>query len=171
MDTLRILDSHEVAYLDLTGSGIETVAHLRENGRILLMFRALSDPPKIVRFHGKGCIGEPGSALWQGCTASSPAMPARALIHVKVTRVSDSCGYAVPNCRFTGEPRGARSPDRDKRVHRSDLILPREEHAQHRRASRVASRMTSDKSLKQVRPIPRFGGHAGPACQGAVATR
>src|SRR6266481_3043098 len=53
-DTFRILSEREVAYLDLTGSGIETVAHLQENGRIVIMFCALSGPPKIVRLHGIG---------------------------------------------------------------------------------------------------------------------
>src|SRR5262245_32375028 len=56
MDTLRIIGPREVAYLDLTGSGIETVSHLRENGRIVLMFCAFAGPPKIVRLHGSGAV-------------------------------------------------------------------------------------------------------------------
>src|SRR5215212_1605891 len=54
MDTFRILGPREVAYLDLTGSGVETIAHLRENGRIVFTFCALAGPPKIVRLHGTG---------------------------------------------------------------------------------------------------------------------
>src|ERR1041385_8455973 len=65
MDTFRILGPREVAYLDLTGSGIETVAHLRENGRIVFMFCAFSGPPKIVRLHGSGETVVPGSAEFE----------------------------------------------------------------------------------------------------------
>src|SRR4030088_2892860 len=61
MDTLRIVAPTEVAYLDLTGSGIETAAHLRENGRIVFMFCAFSGPPRIVRLHGTGEVVRPGS--------------------------------------------------------------------------------------------------------------
>src|SRR5919201_7094587 len=61
MDSFRILGPREVAYLDLTGSGIETVAHLRENGRIVLMFCAFAGPPKIVRLHGSGTVVTPES--------------------------------------------------------------------------------------------------------------
>jgi len=93
LDTLRILGPRRVAYLDLTGSGAETLAHVRENGRIVLMFCALNGPPKVVRLHGKA------SAL----SLKSPLrghfperVGARAIIDVEVTRVSDSCGYGVP---------------------------------------------------------------------------
>jgi hypothetical protein len=70
LDTLRILDARHVAYLDLTGSGAETIAHLRENGRIVFMFCALAGPPKIVRFHGKGEVATPASPAWQSATRS-----------------------------------------------------------------------------------------------------
>src|SRR5215212_9175752 len=65
LDSFRILGPRDVAYLDLTGSGIETIAHLRENGRIVIMFCAFEGPPKIVRLHGRGEVlapGEPGYA-------------------------------------------------------------------------------------------------------------
>src|SRR5688500_12051852 len=62
MDTFRILGPREVAYLDLTGSGIETIAHLRENGRIVFMFCAVDGPPRIVRLHGTARVAEPGTA-------------------------------------------------------------------------------------------------------------
>jgi hypothetical protein len=104
LDTLRILGPHEVAYLDLTGSGAETIAHLRENGRIVLMFCALDGPPKIVRFHGTGTCLMPGSAEWAALRDHFPPhVGERAIVHVRVGRVSDSCGYAVPRYTFVGE--------------------------------------------------------------------
>jgi hypothetical protein len=97
LDTLRVLGSNRAAWLDLTGSGAETIAHLRENGRIVLMFCAFTGPPKIVRLHGTGRVVTPASADWPGLHARFPAHPgARAIVDVQVTRVSDSCGYGVP---------------------------------------------------------------------------
>jgi predicted pyridoxine 5'-phosphate oxidase superfamily flavin-nucleotide-binding protein len=97
LDTFRVLDPTTVAYLDLTGSGVETVAHLRDNGRITLMFCAFSGRPDIVRLHGRGRsvpADDPGAAP---LLARFPDLPgARSVIVVDVTRVSRSCGYAVP---------------------------------------------------------------------------
>jgi hypothetical protein len=102
--TFRVLDEHTFSYADLTGSGIETVAHLRENGRICVMLCAFDGPPKIVRLHGAGSVvrrGEPGfDAALHPFTAAlavgtrEPA--ARAVVRVDVHRISDSCGFAVP---------------------------------------------------------------------------
>ena len=104
LDTLRVLNSTEVAYLDLTGSGAETIAHVRENGRIVLMFCALSGAPKIVRFHGRGEVVLEGSSEWAELSAMFPKyLGARSIVRVKVSRVSDSCGYGVPKLEFTGE--------------------------------------------------------------------
>jgi hypothetical protein len=104
MDTFRILDQREVAYLDLTGSGIETVAHLRENARIVLMFCAFSGPPQIVRLHGAGEVVAPPSTDYPELRALFPEYPgARAVVRVRVTRISDSCGYAVPRYEYAGE--------------------------------------------------------------------
>src|SRR6266536_2208914 len=75
MDSFRILGPREVAYLDLTGSGIETVAHLRENGRIVFMFCAFTGPPKIVRLHGTGEVVTPGSPEYQNLKAVFPDHP------------------------------------------------------------------------------------------------
>ncbi len=103
LDTLRILGPQRVAYLDLTGSGAETIAHVRENGRIVLMFCAFSGPPKIVRLHGKAKMLPVTSELRGHFLAH---MGARAIVDVAVTRISDSCGYGVP--RFGApEPREA----------------------------------------------------------------
>lgn len=95
--TFSVLDEHSVAYLDLTGSGSETAAHLRENGRVTLMFCAFEGPPNIVRLHGVGryvALGEAEFDLWRTRFADLPG--ARGVVVVDVQRVSDSCGYAVP---------------------------------------------------------------------------
>ena len=104
MDTFRILGPDEVAYLDLTGSGIETAAHLSENARIVFMFCAFSGPPKIVRFHGVGVYHLAGSAAFERVAASFPSLPGvRGMVRVQVTRISDSCGYSVPKYEFVEE--------------------------------------------------------------------
>jgi hypothetical protein len=106
-DSLRILDARTVAYLDFVGSGVETIAHLRENGRITVMFCALAGPPKIVRLHGRGDAVEPGDTEFTALRANFPeALGARAVIRVRVERASDSCGYGVPLYGYEGE-RGA----------------------------------------------------------------
>jgi len=105
LDTFAVIDTHTVAYLDLTGSGVETVAHLRENGRIVLMFSAFEGPPKIIRLHGRGAVVEPGDECFAALRARFPAHHAgvRSVIRVDVERISDSCGYGVPRYDFAGE--------------------------------------------------------------------
>ena len=88
LDSLRVLDPLTVAYTDLTGSGAETVAHLRENGRIVLMFCAFHGAPKIVRFHGTGEVLVPSSGEWADLSSRLPMHPsARAIVRIKVDRV------------------------------------------------------------------------------------
>jgi hypothetical protein len=102
--TFVVLDELTVAYLDLTGSGAETVAHLRENGRITLMFCAFDGPPNIVRLHGHGryvALGEREFDSLRGRFADNPG--ARGIVVVDVERVSDSCGYAVPLMSHEGD--------------------------------------------------------------------
>jgi hypothetical protein len=104
LDTFRILGPRTVAYLDLTGSGIETVAHLRENGRITLMFCAFEGRPLIVRIYGRGRVIVPGDADWDERIARFPDYPgARSVVVVDVERIADSCGYAVPRYEYKGE--------------------------------------------------------------------
>ncbi|HTO68510.1 MAG TPA: pyridoxamine 5'-phosphate oxidase family protein [Myxococcota bacterium] len=104
LDTLRVLDEHTVAYLDFVGSGVETIAHLRENGRIVLMFCAFDGPPKIVRLHGRGEVLEPGDARFAELRPRFPDAPGvRAVLVVHVERASDSCGYGVPRYDYQGE--------------------------------------------------------------------
>ena len=102
--TFRILDPLTVAYLDFVGSGIETVAHLRDNGRIVIMFCAFSGPPRIVRLHGRGVAVLPGDPGWSDLAGRFPPMPgARSVIKVSLERVSDSCGFGVPLMSYDRE--------------------------------------------------------------------
>lgn len=104
LDTFAILDPHTVAYLDLTGSGIQTVAHLRENGRIVIMFCALEGPPKILRLHGRGTVLEPGDPDFESLRGHFPPYAGvRAIIRVDVTRIADSCGTGVPLYAYQGQ--------------------------------------------------------------------
>ena len=100
---LVVVDGRRIMYLEQTGSGIETVAHLQENGRIVVMFCAFSGPPRIVRLHGRGRAVPVGSPEFESVSrpfpgASGPGV--RSVIVVDVERVSDSCGYGVPLMEF-----------------------------------------------------------------------
>jgi hypothetical protein len=132
--TFAVLDERRVAYLDFHGSGAETAAHLRENGRITLMFCAFDGAPNIVRLHGAGRVVPATDPAYAELLKCFPAVPdthaARSIIDVAVHRVSDSCGYAVPLMSYRG--------DRDLLVRwgsrRSDDDL-----AEYRRAKNSAS--------------------------------
>ena len=96
-DTFRILSSHQVAYLDFTGSGNETSAHLAENGRITFLFCAFSGAPKILRLYGKGETVLPGAERWEELLAHFPSYPGiRQIILASIDLVRTSCGYGVP---------------------------------------------------------------------------
>jgi pyridoxamine 5'-phosphate oxidase-like protein len=104
LDTFRVLDHKTVAYLDLIGSGIETVAHVRENGRLILMFCALEGRPQILRLHGRGRVVEPGEAEWEQLRPVFPAYPnGRAIVVMELDRVATSCGFGVPMYEYRGE--------------------------------------------------------------------
>lgn len=117
--TFLVVDEHTVAYLDLTGSGAETAAHLRENGRITLMFCAFEGPPNIVRLHGRGRHVRPGDEGFDAWAARFGVDPpgVRGVVVVDVDRVSDSCGFAVPLYEFSEQRdlltswAGRRGPD------------------------------------------------------------
>ncbi len=101
LDCLRVLSPNEIAYVDTGGSGIETVAHLKENGRIVLMMCAFDGPPKIFRFYGRGVVLEPHEDEFERVLARFPAMPAaRNIIRIDLERIIDSCGYGVPLYEF-----------------------------------------------------------------------
>jgi hypothetical protein len=100
-----VLDERTVAYLDQTGSGIETIAHLKENGRIVVMFCAFEGPPRIVRLHGKGRAVLTDDPRFRELVARFPGgsgVGVRSIIVVDVARIADSCGYGVPLMSFEG---------------------------------------------------------------------
>jgi Pyridoxamine 5'-phosphate oxidase len=104
LDTFRILGPTTVAYLDFNGSGVETIAHLKENGRIVLMFCAFQGPPDILRLYGQGRVVEAHEAEFAPLAESFPDCEnVRAIIVVEITRVKDSCGYGVPLFKYEGE--------------------------------------------------------------------
>jgi hypothetical protein len=102
-DSFRIIDERTVVYLDLTGSGVETIAHVKENERIVLMFCAFAGAPKIVRLHGHGEIIEPKHPEFERFREIfSSTIGIRSFIKVHLNRISDSCGYGVPLYDFRG---------------------------------------------------------------------
>jgi len=128
--SLSVLDEHTVAYLDVVGSGAETIAHLRENGRIVIMLCAFEGPPRIVRLHGRGehVLAEDPRfhELLERCHFEQPevAESRRAIVLVRVTRVSDSCGYGVPLMSYEGErPHQAAWSAKRLRVHGPDGLV------------------------------------------------
>lgn len=103
-DSFRVLAPLEVVYQDFTGSGAETAAHARENGRIVIMFCGFEGPPKIVRIHGQATLITVEDPQYDEFVELFPANPGtRAFIHIQVDRVSDSCGYSVPLYQFQSE--------------------------------------------------------------------
>ena len=100
IESLKVLDPHTVAYLDVIGSGAETIAHLRDNGRIVVMLCAFEGPPRILRLHGRGSV-LPADAV-EFKTVPPPATE-RAVIRVDVERIADSCGYGVPVMAYAGD--------------------------------------------------------------------
>jgi hypothetical protein len=109
LDTFRVLDANRVAWLDLTGSGVETIAHLRADGRITLMFCAFDDPPRIVRLYGRGAVHEPKDEAHDALRSHLPDLPRGEGYHrrrggpgVELVRVR---GAAHGPC---GSPRAAR---------------------------------------------------------------
>jgi pyridoxamine 5'-phosphate oxidase-like protein len=111
-DTFAVLGPLQVAYLDLTGSGAETIAHLRQNGRITIMFCSFDRSTKIVRLYGTGRVVLPGQDEWDELSVHFPRLGAavadapggeRSVIVVDLDRISDSCGYAVPVMELASE--------------------------------------------------------------------
>jgi len=102
-DTFAVLGQRSVAYLDLTGSGAETIAHLRQNGQITIMFCSFDHTAKVLRLYGIGEVVLPGEPRWEQLAAHFPRTAGgasggseRSIIVVDVHRIADSCGYAVP---------------------------------------------------------------------------
>ncbi|MCH9694754.1 MAG: pyridoxamine 5'-phosphate oxidase family protein [Gammaproteobacteria bacterium] len=136
LDSLRVLDSHTLAYLDIGGSGVETIAHVRENGRIVIMLCAFDGPPQIMRFHGAGEVVTPADSGFDELAGlfGVRGVGIRAVIKVHCERISDSCGYGVPNYTFDGHRQssqnhyaktgvdGMRAYQLDKSLHSLDGI-------------------------------------------------
>ena len=102
--TFRVLNGTTVAYLDLIGSGAETIAHVRENGRITMLFCAFGGPPRIVRLYGTARVVEPGDADYDGLVAGFAEFRApRSVIVVELDRIADSCGFGVPTFEYQGQ--------------------------------------------------------------------
>lgn len=102
-DTFAILGDHRVGYLDLYGSGAETIAHLRDNGRITLMFCSFARQPKILRLHGTGRAVRPDATEFPSLLENFGSHPGvRAIITVDIDRITDSCGYTIPFMETTG---------------------------------------------------------------------
>jgi hypothetical protein len=108
IDSLRVLTPTTVAYLDMVGSGAETIAHVRENGRIVIMLCAFEGPPRILRLHGRAEVipasDERFGELMELCGFAEPSIPEarRAIVLVEVVRVADACGYGVPLMKHEG---------------------------------------------------------------------
>ncbi len=104
MDTLRCLDDRTVAYLDLTGSGNETAAHLAQDGRLTIMFCSFSESPLILRLYGRGRVVREGDAEWDALRARFPTYPGeRQIIVLEIESGQTSCGFAVPVYELKGE--------------------------------------------------------------------
>ena len=107
-NSLRVMGPTTLAYLDHVGSGAETIAHIRENGRIVIMLCAFSGPPRILRLHGRGEVALAGDErfdeLIELCRFAEPEAPEarRAVVVVEVERIADSCGYGVPLMSYEG---------------------------------------------------------------------
>ncbi len=103
-DSFRILGPMEVAYQDYTGSGVETAAHLRENGRIVIMFCAFNGKPNIVRLHGHGEVITRSDVRYDSLAERFPHNTGtRAIVLINVSRVSTSCGYSIPKYEFEAD--------------------------------------------------------------------
>jgi hypothetical protein len=109
IDSLRVLDPLTVAYLDHVGSGAETIAHLRENGRIVIMLCAFEGPPRIVRLHGRGSVVSGSDSRFEELVDvvgfAEPGVPEmrRSIVLVELDRIADSCGYGVPLMSYEGQ--------------------------------------------------------------------
>ncbi len=104
-DTFRLLGPLEAAFLDFTGSGNESAAHLAENGRITVMFCAFAGAPRILRLYGRGEVVLPGGADWERLRELFPPELAgvRQIVRIRVGRVQSSCGFGVPLMSLVGQ--------------------------------------------------------------------
>ena len=103
-DSFRVIDDHTVAYLALTGSGVETIAHLNDNGRLTFMFCGFEGPPRILRLFGRGEVVRPGNTDFESLVGLFPPLPGvRSVIRCEIERIQSSCGYSVPFLTYESE--------------------------------------------------------------------
>ena len=103
MDSLKVLDNKTIAYLDVTGSGVETISHVKENSRLVFMFCAFEGKPLILRLHGRGSVIESGDSEFQSLRSNFEDLPGvRSIIKLDIHRIADSCGWNVPLYSFEG---------------------------------------------------------------------
>lgn len=101
MDTLRVLDERSVAYLDITGSGNETAAHITHDGRLTIMFCGFGDKPLILRLYGRGQVILPSSPKWSELVDRFPDLPGRRqIILLNIESLQTSCGFGVPRMQL-----------------------------------------------------------------------
>jgi hypothetical protein len=106
LEGLRVLGPRSVAYLDLTGSGAETIAHVRQNGRVCVLLCAFTGAPRILRIQGEGTVLRPGDDGFDALRAGFGDQPGvRSVITVEADRISTSCGYGVPLMTYEGDRR------------------------------------------------------------------
>jgi len=147
LDTFRVLDRSRVAWLDLTGSGVETIAHLKAGGsaggRITLMFCTFDGEPRIIRLHGHGRVREPGDGVYEELHPRFPELPGeRAIVDVAVSRVASSCGFGVPRMELLGP--------------RDQLLISAERKGPAKMAEyRASKNMRSIDGLPGLEPRPR----------------
>jgi hypothetical protein len=104
LDAFRLIDSTTVAYLDYVGSGAETIAHVRENQRITILFCAFEGPPKILRLFGRADALEPHDDEYSQLRDLFPDQPGeRSIVRVRLDRIADTCGFGVPRYAYTGQ--------------------------------------------------------------------
>lgn len=104
MDALRVINANEIAYLDLTGSGNETAAHLLENNRITIMLCSFTEKPLILRLYGQGESIRSNDSAWSEYLSLFPAIAGtRQIVRVKIESLQTSCGFAVPFYEFTSD--------------------------------------------------------------------
>jgi hypothetical protein len=103
-DSLRVLGPNTIIYADLTGSGAETIAHLRQNGRITIMWCSFGSTPRILRAYGRGDYLLPGDPEFSALAGLFPQYKGlRSIVRVTVTRLADSCGFGVPEMDLIGQ--------------------------------------------------------------------
>ena len=103
MDSFVVIDNKTVAYLDVTGSGVETISHIKENGRLVIMFCAFEGKPLILRLHGKASVIESRDKAFADLRTHFAELPGvRSIIKLEITRIADSCGWNVPLYQHEG---------------------------------------------------------------------